>query len=318
MARIKLSFMFLLLFAAVTGFFTYLTFEAKESAYVRVYRVVAEGGQPEQVAAFEDTWEEYDQRFRRRVLWFDLFLMLGFVWLSWFLSGKTFIPLERHMRDLEAFAGDVSHSLRTPLTTMRLKVEVMQQRLEGNRLSTDLRALNSEIGYMHRIVEGFLALVRVQQGQWEAPKTKLDLGLVVIEELQLTQPFIQAKELQLKKHVAKRVMIMASETHIRQVVQILLDNAAKYTRRRGMITVRLRQDRSQAYLEVGNQSRGFAGQPKAKLFNRYFRGEGVTESGTGLGLTIAKKFVELQGGVIQVVEKKDFGLVFTVIFPAIS
>jgi signal transduction histidine kinase len=162
-ARLQLTTWYTLLGAILLILFTYFTFEARNTAYLRVYRVLdANSPGSRQVVEFEDKYRQLNREFQERLILFDIALFIVLTGASYYFSGKTLEPIQKMTEEQAAFAADVSHSLRTPLATMKLEIDAFaRSRLRIPRDMTEvLKSLREEITHMTNITEGLLTLVR--------------------------------------------------------------------------------------------------------------------------------------------------------------
>jgi signal transduction histidine kinase len=323
-ARVKLTGWYLLVVVGLIGFFTYLTFDAREAAYFRVYSVVEGGGAEEQTVALQSQWEELNREFRLRVLVFDGILIVVFSWLAWKLSGKTLSSIQAMVEELDAFAGNVSHGLRTPLSTMRLGVDALSTSIpESNTTARKtVKLLAGEAEYMRRLIEGLLQLVRANKASLAQQFTQYDLAEVLLKEVDEVRPFAKAKSIQLKVKCPKKMMLWGNRDYMHQVVGVLVDNAVKYSPHKAQVKVTLHHDKSAVRLNVEDEGVGIAAAEQDKIFDRFYRSHLVREKtsmrGTGLGLAIAKRLVEVHGGDMGVKSRPGKGAHFWVSLPSSS
>lgn len=317
LARFKLTGWYLLMFTILIGTFTYLTIQAKQSAYVRVYQVVnsASPGSP-QVVEFADKFEEFNRRFRERLIFFDVVLFGISGWLAYFLSGKTLKPIQNMVEEQTAFAADVSHSLRTPLTTISLEVETYTRLRQ--RIPKDLKLLftsiQEEVFSMTQLVSGMLTLVRSETDTFRSRFSLFDLKDIVQGVVTKMQPLAGAKNQQLKMERVDKVKLQGNADSLKQVLYILLDNAIKYSGSGSITTVSLMKQASVVKLIVRDTGKGIPKRDLPHIFNRYYRADKKTK-GTGLGLAIAAKLVAQHEGTIKVTSEVHKGTNFTVTLP---
>jgi signal transduction histidine kinase len=317
-ARLKLTAWYMLMFAVMIAVFTYLTLDAKNSTYVRVYQVVKSGtpnGSP-QVQEFSDRFEEFNKRFKERLIIFDAGLLLVSGYLSYFLSGKTLKPIRRMVEEQQAFASDVSHSLRTPLTTINLELEgylrahpKMTLELKGVLLS-----VQEEIFSMSALVSGMLTLVRSETDAFKAGFKPVKLDDVLTVVVGKMKPLAECKNQELVISKIQPVTIMGNGDSLRQIIYILLENAIKYSGPKSRIELSVFKQKQMVKIIVNDNGKGIPHHDLPHIFDRYYRGKQKTH-GTGLGLAIAQKLVVQHDGNIKVRSKAGEGTTFTVNLP---
>lgn len=316
-ARWKLTLWYVGLWTLLIVGFTYLTLDAKRSTFVRVYRIV-DSAQPggKQVQEFADTFAEYNRRFQERLVLFDLFLFLGGAWIAYWLSGKTLQPIEAMVEEQSAFAADVSHGLRTPLTTINLELEAYSRSHLNTSKGTRslLVSIQEEVFSMTYLVEGLLALVRTRTDPLRTPFLPVSLNEVVINAGKRMLPIAQAKGQELTVEAKVKVNVLGNAEHLLQVIVILIDNAIKYSGLKRQIKVKVVKQLSFAQVVVADNGIGIPKGELAHIFKRYYRGKQKTK-GTGLGLAIAQKIVDAHGGTIRVKSIQGSGTTFTISLP---
>lgn len=311
--------------AILTGFiivFTYLVLDAKTSSYVRVYNVIDSyaPGSP-QVVEFADQFELFNQRFKQRLFLFDMGMLFAAALLSYFLSGKTLEPIRKMMREQSSFVTDVSHGLRTPLTTMHIEVESLLR--TGKRVNKDVKktlmSMQEEIVHMTNIVGGLLALVRSGKDPMKLDFVPVDLSEVVEKTVEQLESLAVEKRQQLKVLRNDQVEVMGNSDQLRQVAVVLLDNAIKYSGSGSCIDIQVEKHKSMAKLTVKDSGMGMSEEDLEKAFDRFYRGKHKDQpKGSGLGLAIAQKIVDHHDGSIRIVSNPGKGSTFVVTLPRTS
>lgn len=323
-ARLKLSLWYMLIVVVLLVIFTYLTLDAKQSAYIRVHRVL-DTGAPEssQVEEFENTFEEFNQRFKQRLFVFDGVMLLVAAFLSYFLSGKTLEQIQRMMEEQEAFAADVSHGLRTPLATILMEIEATKRTTK--RIPKDvtilLDSVKEEVLHMKHVTEGLLSLVRTGSDPVRSEFRPVELDGLVKGVYEQMIPVARQKQQKMKLDQVDRVEVLGNEDQLKQVLLILVDNAIKYSGKGDEIRLSVAKQKSIAKLVVEDTGRGISKADLPSVFNRFYRSRKAKKDkvkGTGLGLAIANKILEHHEGGMGVKSKERKGTSFTVTLPVIS
>jgi two-component system, OmpR family, sensor histidine kinase CiaH len=318
LARIKLTGWYMLMFIGLIGVFTYLTLDAKKSTYVRVYQVI-QTGQPSdspQLVEFKDKYAEFNRRFKERLIIFDCLLIGASGYLSYFLSGKTLKPIKEMLSEQQAFASDVSHSLRTPLTTIGLELEAYSR--SHTNINQEMRSLlnsiQEEVFSMNQLVSGMLALVRSGTDSFKTKFAPLKIDDLLSSMSLKMKPLAKAKDQEIKLTSLKPLSILGNSDSLRQVLYILLDNAIKYSGSGSLIRIGMDKKIKSVNLWISDNGKGIPTRDLPHIFNRYYRADQKTK-GTGLGLAIAQKLITHHGGTIKVKSKIGVGTTFTIILP---
>jgi signal transduction histidine kinase len=226
--------------------------------------------------------------------------------------------LVRIRRDAR-FASDVSHELRSPLTTLAAALEVMSSRRDEMpaRARTGLDLLSGEIGRFERLVENLLEMSRIDAGVEELVAEDVVIGQFVLEAVRSGAGPDPPVELQ---DGAGESVVWADKRRLERVLANLVDNAERH----GGGVVRLVVEREGGWAGFAVEDRG-PGVPDAerdKVFDRFFRGRaggmrGAGE-GSGLGLSLVREHVGLHGGRVWVEDREGGGARFVVRLPVVS
>lgn len=321
-ARLQLTAWYTLIGAILLILFTYFTFEARNAAYIRVYRVLDKNSPgSSQVVEFADKYEDLNRQYRQRFLLFDLVIFVALTTLSYYFSGKTLEPIQKMSKEQAAFAADVSHSLRTPLATMKIEIEAFaRSRLRIPKDMQDiLKSLNEEIVHMTNITEGLLTLVRADNRNVYTSWSQVSLNEVIELTGNQLRPMSQAKNQHLELRVGQEKKVHGNVDQLKQVLLIFIENAIKYTPKKGKVMVKLGSRQGRVVITVADSGPGIAKQDIPYIFDRFYRAKTAKKTaGSGLGLAIAAKIVALHHGNIAVSSRVGSGTTFHLSFPATS
>ena len=218
------------------------------------------------------------------------------------------------------FVANVSHELKTPLSSIKGYSEtIMDRDLDKEEISRFAKVINEEANRMDRIVQDLLQLSRFDYKKNVLNRIKLnvdDLAKQVVENLQYL-----AKE---KKHNLKCVVNMvpgpvyADKDGIQQVMTNILSNSIKYTSEGGEITVYVGAAGGKAYLKFVDNGIGIPEKDLKRIFERFYRVDKARSrqmGGTGLGLSIVKEIVEAHEGTIDIKSEVGIGTEVIVTLP---
>lgn len=235
---------------------------------------------------------------------------------AYFLARRTLRPIERAHEAQSRFTSDASHELRTPLSAMKTELEVTL-RDSGLSIEEAREVLSSnleEVDKLIRLSEMLLALSRLEHDNLE--RTRLDL--VAVLESALKRHAVEKKRFVIVSR--KALFIEANEPAMSELMSILVDNALKYSPPKSKIDIRFLTQRGMAGFAIKNEGEPIPAEKLPKLFDRFYRADisrtNSSQNGYGLGLSIAKKIVELHHGEITVTSTKQ-GTQFTVLLPSI-
>lgn len=220
------------------------------------------------------------------------------------------------------FLADAAHELRTPIARMRARVEValLEARSDGAARTTTLDALDAELRSVSQQVEQLLQLARADATGDGAvgPMQSLFLDDLIADEVPRWQPQATQLERQLVFDALEESPVVGDPQLLVRLVDVLVDNALRYTRPGGAMHIAVRPDEGHVRLDVDDDGIGVAPADRARIFDRFHRGveaRHMRPEGSGLGLAIAAWIVARHGGTITVDDSPLGGARFTVRLP---
>ena len=223
--------------------------------------------------------------------------------------------LEEVDRFRQSLMGAVSHDLRTPLATIKVASSTLANRsasLSREELAELYRLIEVESDRLTRLVSNLLDITRIEAGVFTVHPTPTSIRELVREAVNAMEPTLST-------HRVDSIVPMnlpavnVDPLLIGQVLINLLDNAIRHSPVDGVITVEARRDRNQAILSVTDQGPGIAPNKRQKVFERFAQLD--TGGRAGLGLTIAKTFVEAHGEEIWYEDAPNHGARFVFTLP---
>ncbi|MEA2219440.1 MAG: hypothetical protein QOJ35_2066 [Solirubrobacteraceae bacterium] len=220
------------------------------------------------------------------------------------------------------FVATASHELRSPLTSIKGFIELLQSTENDNLTARQLDFIEIALQSTDRLVDlvnDLLDVARIESGQFEIQPRSCDLRQTVDEVAALMKPRFDDKRQRLDVQIGdRRPPALADPARVRQIITNLLTNAHLYTAEHGTVTLRLDGDAHVTRIVVADSGRGMSPDDVRRIFDRFYRGstDGRRSPGTGLGLSIVKSLVELHGGAIDVRSDVGIGTTFTISLPA--
>ena len=212
--------------------------------------------------------------------------------------------LEDAINSSKQFVADASHELRTPLAVLRGELENLAQDLQlKSQTRETLGSALEEVDRLAEIVEGLLALSRLDTGERESAWVRFDLAELVSTTASQMSLLAEDKHITVVCDCAERVMIEGDQARLKQVVVNLLDNAIKYTPDGGRVKLRITQEGPNAVLDVADDGIGIPPEALPHVFKRFFRVDGSRsreQGGAGLGLSIVKSICDAHGARVEV------------------
>jgi signal transduction histidine kinase len=237
--------------------------------------------------------------------------------------GDKSRQLEVANKHKSEFLANMSHELRTPLNAIIGFSEVLLERMFGelNEKQDDyLKDIHSSGRHLLSLINDILDLSKIEAGRMELEPSTFELAAALSNAMTLVRERAQRHSIVLGQQVdAKLGEIVADERKFKQILLNLLSNAVKFTPDGGRIDVIARHEDGAAVISVHDTGIGIAPEDQAAVFEEFRQvGRDYTnkQEGTGLGLTLTKKFVELHGGRIWLESEPGKGSTFTFTIPA--
>ncbi len=222
--------------------------------------------------------------------------------------------LEMLVEEQKAFAADASHQLRTPLTSLKLKIERLRDLAPSSpELDSQLEQIDNELLRMRRLIEGLLALGRASAESLAVEN--VDLGKIAAERVSHWESLAEEQQVSLHLSGPSSALVKAVPTAVEQIIDNFIDNALSVTARGGEIEVTISRLPDGWALTVRDTGPGISAQSADRAFDRFWRGS-ATHEGTGLGLAIVKQLVEASGGSARLEPHPEKGAVATALFRA--
>jgi signal transduction histidine kinase len=243
-------------------------------------------------------------------------------------NARLFREIEQKSRELETasrhkseFLANMSHELRTPLNAIIGFSEVLTERMFGElneKQEEYLKDIHASGQHLLSLINDILDLSKIEAGRMELELTDFDLPTAIDNALTLVRERAARRGISLEKSIDERLgQVRADERKVRQIVLNLLSNAIKFTPEGGRVEVRAVPVDGSVEVSVSDTGVGIAPEDQEAIFEE-FRQVGTAAKkveGTGLGLALSRKFIELHSGRIWVKSQVGVGARFTFTLP---
>lgn len=235
--------------------------------------------------------------------------------------NETAARLEELVGAQESFVADASHQLRTPLTSLRLRLELLEGSLaeipEAQSEAPGVAAALGEVARLSRLVDGLLALARAERTGASATAGIVDLGAVLRERAEAWRPVADDEGVGLEVDAAS-VTARATPDRLAQIVDNLLANAIEAAPDGSVVSLVVASGPAGAELHVADRGPGLPKEQRERAFDRFWSGRvGARRlGGSGLGLAIVRKLVEADAGTVELRARAGGGIDATVVLPA--
>lgn len=234
------------------------------------------------------------------------------------LNGM-FDRLQRSFEQANRFTADAAHELRTPLTIMRGQIEeTLRSGGSGAEQERLLVGLLEETTGLQKIADNLLLLARFDTAKSPLQLTAVDFSALVREAGEDAELLAAPREISISAEIAPDIHLTGDPVMLRRVLLNLLDNAVKFNREKGRLSLRLRTAGDEVVLAVGNTGPGIPATEQPALFERFFRIGADRNRGTGgsgLGLSLCREIVTAHGGRMMLNRSDADWTEFSACFP---
>lgn len=231
---------------------------------------------------------------------FFVILELIFIAIAKLISYWISDPVEEAFNKQKDFIADASHELKTPLSVITASAEALEKNPKEKKWLTNIK---NESERMNNLVIDLLDLAKIESGNIELSLGNLsktvELSVLTFEGIAFE------KNIKMSYHIDENINMKMNENAIKQVIEILLDNAIKHSKEKGKIEVNLKSDNN-IELTVSNLGDEIPKGEEEKIFDRFYRADksrNRTDNRYGLGLAIAKNIITLHKGTIKAYSK---------------
>ncbi len=218
-------------------------------------------------------------------------------------NAQLYAQINEQQRRKDEFLAVLAHELRNPLAPIGNAVQVLQApHVQEQHRDWAARVIDRQVRHLARLVDDLLDLQRITNGKLDLRRTRIDVSAVVEAALEASRPLIASRGHQLVLELsAEPIHVDGDLTRLAQVVADLLDNAAKFTVHGGTIVVRTERCGTDAVIRVGDNGIGIPPEQLSRIFQMFEQSRPPLDpgqGGLGVGLTLAKRLVELHDGAI--------------------
>jgi len=227
------------------------------------------------------------------------------------------LAIEKANKIKTDFLANVSYELRSPLTSIKGFTELLQKRMFGelnDKQEEYVDAIYESSEYLTSLIDNILNVSSIDSGYMSIEADNFDLNklLVSIEENIIEN--VEKKNIKFILNCEEKIgSILGDKEKLKQVLVNLLNNAVRMTDKGGTITLSAKsKGKTSVIVSVEDTGKGIAEDEQKSIFEKFYKVEGDRHSGAGLGLTVAKSFVELHGGKIKLESEVGKGAKFTI------
>jgi len=227
---------------------------------------------------------------------------------------------ERQLNEIKGrFVAMASHEFRTPLSTVLSSASLIDKYTstdDQDKRARHIEKIKNSVRHLNNLLEDFLSLGKLDEGKIGIHLFEFDLEDLIRDTIEEMNPTLKAGQQVLFKNNHQN-LITSDKNLIRNILFNLLSNAIKFSDPSGKILVTTSIKENNTYISIQDEGMGISEEDKKHLFSSFFRGRNVVNiQGTGLGLHIVKRYIDLLGGSISLESKLGEGTIITFSIPA--
>ena len=232
--------------------------------------------------------------------------------------------LDRALLAEQSFTADASHELRSPLSAIQMRLQLIQRKYSNlPELKQDLSQIQNDVNRSTLVLENLLLLARLDPThEQELNKSRLALDEILIEVIESLALFARSKNIRIvESFQATHTQICANQELIFTCIRNLIDNAIRYSPEHSQVQIKLDNltiNHQQIQLSISNAGEGINDEILQRLGQRFFRGLGTGQHGSGLGLSITKKILDLHHADLSFHRNELGGLNVQIRFDSVS
>jgi PAS domain S-box-containing protein len=235
-------------------------------------------------------------------------------------EARKALDRERELNELKSkFVSIASHEFRTPLSTVKSSASLINQYVERNEIEKVTKHVNrikSSVDHLTSILNDFLSLGKLEEGKVDVSKESIHIAEFLKEVKEEITPTIKNGQTITIECDPEIGSVNSDSRVLRNILFNLISNASKYSDENKQIIVKCFGDKRSVAFAISDEGIGIPVQDQKHMFDRFFRASNAGNiQGTGLGLNIVKRYVELLDGTITFNSEYGQGSVFTVIIP---
>lgn len=228
--------------------------------------------------------------------------------------------LERELGELKSrFVSMASHEFRTPLSTVLSSVSLIGRYTESDQQANREKHINrvkSTVAHLTAILNDFLSMNKLEEGRIQTIFEDFDPIELFHEVIEEMKTILKPNQQLINLHSTNGMLVRSDRKIIKNTLINLISNAIKYSKENGKINCNISVNEKVLDFSVSDEGIGIPDEDQKHLFDRFFRASNVTNiEGTGLGLNIVKKYLEMLDGDISFVSKLYIGTTFNVSIP---
>ena len=292
----------------------------KESGFIGNYRYIRDDTEKRTSIIFLDCSRRMDA-YRTFLTTSILMSLAGFCIVFVvvvFMSGQIIRPIAESYEKQKRFITDAGHELKTPLTVINANVDLLEMELAENESLSDIRQQTEKL---RSLTNDLVMLAKMEEGENALQRIDFPISEIAADSAHAYEKLAESQGKQFSFRIQPMLTLNGNDKSIEQLLNILLDNAFKYSPAGGFVSVELYGQNKSIVLNVENTSASVIEKEHLeRVFDRFYRTDSSRNSetgGHGIGLSIAKAIVTAHGGKLQAWTRDGRSFGITASFPGV-
>jgi two-component system OmpR family sensor kinase len=232
--------------------------------------------------------------------------------------NQLLMRLNQAMQAQRAFIADAAHELRSPLTALKLQLQLTERATSDEQRAIAFTKLDQRLDRSIHLVQQLLTLARSEPRLEQGDFVTVDLSALAQEVAQDFMSPAEVHQTELQLEVQPDVLVSGQQADLRILISNLVDNAIRYTPDAGQVRLCVARESGRTVLRVMDNGSGIPAHERERVFDRFYRREGTEVTGSGLGLAIVRNIAEVHHAELVLSDNSSgSGLVVTVFFPIV-
>lgn len=228
--------------------------------------------------------------------------------------NSLLVRMAQALQSQQRFVADAAHELRSPLTALKLQVQILERAKDEAARTQAVARLLGGVDRAKRLMEQLLALARHDPLTQTFEPTPISLSACVELAVNDVAAFALSRQIHVEYGELAPAEILADAESVRTMIRNLLDNAVRYIPENGRVLIEVAADGAHASLTIQDSGSGIPAEGRSRVFDRFYRMPGTSPSGSGLGLGIVKAIADKHQATVELSDAALGGLAVTVIF----
>lgn len=270
---------------------------------------------------------EYLELAKKRIGWTLVYVNLFILGLSgvagYFLAGRTLKPIKTMLDEQNRFIADASHELRTPLTALKTSMEVHLRDKKRSLKNSDELIKNGllEVNNLKLLSDRLITLAQYQKDEGNKLDEIISLKNAIKDACNKITPLAKEKQIKIENK-STDFYVKGDYKNFVEILIIFLDNAVKYSGAKSKVSILTTIKGNAVNIVIKDNGIGISEKNLPHIFDRFYRVDAARSKqnadGYGLGLSIAKRLIEIYKGSVEVKSKLSKGTVFSIAFPSVK